>query len=102
MLDATKAPDGPDATADDDAQDQYDRDARLDHKSSKKDFDTLTLVSTALVMLVAGYDTTAQTLSFCAYELARHEEIQRRLQVSDSVIWGQSRNIKDSQKRAGV
>ena len=29
-----------------------------------------TVVATALVMMVAGYDTTAQTMSYMAYELA--------------------------------
>ena len=78
MLDAMKN----EGITDDSIEDEtsFEKDAKLEHKA-KKEFDTVTLVATALVMLVAGYDTTAQTLSFCAYELATHEELQKRLQV---------------------
>ena len=31
-------------------------------------------------MFVLGYDTTAQTLAYAGYELARNPEIQKRLQ----------------------
>ena len=31
-------------------------------------------------MLFLGYDTTAQTLAYAGYELARNPEIQKRLQ----------------------
>ena len=41
--------------------------------------DDITLVSTALVMLVAGYDTTAQTLSFLFWVLARHPGTEKHL-----------------------
>ena len=55
-------------------------DSKLEHNADKKDFDELTIVATAMVMLIAGYDTTAQTLSFCAYELVKNPAIQKRLQ----------------------
>ncbi len=47
-------------------------------KKSKK-VDAETLASTALIMLVAGYDTTAQTMSYLAYTLAMNPDIQERL-----------------------
>lgn len=37
------------------------------------------IVSNCFVFLVAGYETTASTLAFTLYELARHPEEQRRL-----------------------
>lgn len=37
------------------------------------------IVSNCFVFLVAGYETTASTLAFALYELARHPEEQRRL-----------------------
>ena len=39
------------------------------------------IVATALIILVAGYDTTAQALTYACYHLARNEELQRKLQV---------------------
>ena len=77
MMEAMK---NPDSVREEDLTDQYEKDAKLDHKN-KKELDDMTIVATAMVMLVAGYDTTAQTLSFIAYELTMQEDIQRRLQV---------------------
>ena len=56
-----------DTTEDDkgnEAEDQYEADMKLDHdkKSTDKEmFDEDTIVSTAMVLLVAGYDTTGRT-----------------------------------------
>ncbi len=61
---------------------QFDRDAKLDFKSSRsKDLDEGAIVATAMVILLAGYDTTAITLSYVAYELARNPEVMKRCQV---------------------
>ena len=78
MLDAMKNP--TEVSQEEDSTEQIHRDSKFEHKN-KKELDTATLVATAMVMLVAGYDTTAQTLSYIAYELAMNEEVQRRLQV---------------------
>ena len=42
------------------------KDAKLKHKTSvkSKEMEEITIVATALVLLVAGYDTTATTLSY--------------------------------------
>lgn len=38
-----------------------------------------TIVATAVLFLLAGYDTTATTLSFTAFQLAAHPGHQRRI-----------------------
>lgn len=53
---------------------------KLNYKPNKKELDEMSLIATSLVMLVAGYDTTAQTLSYCIYELAKRTDIQGKLQ----------------------
>ena len=52
------------------------------HTRSKdnKSIDDNILIATAMIFLIAGYDTTSLTLSFLAYELAKHPDAQNRLQ----------------------
>ena len=52
----------------------------MNHVTKKGEFDELVIVATAVVLLVAGYDTTGISLSYMAYELANHPDIQSRLQ----------------------
>ena len=50
------------------ASDQFEADSALDHKvRHRKEIDELILVATAMTILVAGYDTTAQTLTYAGY-----------------------------------
>ena len=61
--------------------DQYENDMKMDHKKSKnKDITEDQVVATAMVLLVAGYDTTGMTLSFITYYLSQHPDAQTRLQ----------------------
>ncbi len=53
------------------SQDQFEKDSQLKHDKVNKanifktaQDEELAMVATAMIMLVAGYDTTAQTLSF--------------------------------------
>ncbi|XP_042864014.1 cytochrome P450 9e2-like [Penaeus japonicus] len=46
---------------------------------SKQALDDLTIISQSVLFLVAGYDTTASTLAFASFLLAKHPEIQQRL-----------------------
>ena len=57
-----------------------DEETSISGKSTKK-LDHLSLIATPMALLIAGYDTTAQTMSFCFYELAKNPEIQERLQA---------------------
>ena len=65
----------------DECEDQYEKDMKLNNNGKRrKQFDDDTVVATAMVLLVAGYDTTGITLSYLGYELSKNEEIQSRLQ----------------------
>ena len=74
MLDAVKG----DLEEDNEDNDQYDKDAKFQHKVSKK-LDEFSIVATALVIMVAGYDTTGSTLAFTCHELAKQQEVQDRV-----------------------
>ncbi|XP_059097589.1 cytochrome P450 6k1-like [Tigriopus californicus] len=59
----------------------------LVHKIKKTDFDETLVVSNALLILIAGYDTTAMTMTYCAYELAKSQIAQEKLiQEIDEVM----------------
>jgi len=78
MLDAIKEEKQVEGTEEE--LDQYEKDMKLNHKRRGKQIDELVIVSTALILLVAGYDTTGSTLSYLAYELSKNPEIQEKLQ----------------------
>merc|ERR1719187_175731 len=61
-------------------EEQFDQDSKLAHARTTKEHDEMTLVATAFIMLVAGYDTTGMTLSYLTHELAKNPEVQQRLQ----------------------
>ena len=55
------------------------QDANLNHTTKKGELDEMVIVATAILMLVAGYDTTGTTLSFALYELAKNQDVQQKL-----------------------
>jgi cytochrome P450 len=57
-----------------------DKDEVETHSSKRRDLDEQVVVATAIEVLIAGYDTSAVTLTHCLYSLARNPEVQRRLQ----------------------
>ncbi len=61
------------------ANDQFEKDSKLDHKAEKKELNEVVVVATAMVLMIAGYDTTATTMAYVGYELARHQDVQDRL-----------------------
>ena len=67
------------------------KDAKLKVTSKhQKEFDELVIVSTAIVILVAGYDTTGTTLSWACYELAKNPDVQEKLRVEIEEVMGDS------------
>ncbi len=50
------------------------------------------VVATALVLLVAGYETTANTLSFLLLELAKNTDIQESLRIEVDEAYGSDSN----------
>ena len=51
---------------------------QLEKKNKSVDEDVV--VATAMVFIMAGYDTTATLLSYGSYALAKNPEVQKRLQ----------------------
>jgi len=81
MLDCIKEESTNMVDEDEENAEQYEKDMKLSHsKKSKHNIDETTVVATALVLLVAGYDTTGMTLSFLSYAMSKHPEVQTKLQ----------------------
>ena len=76
MLDAIK---GEGMEEDVEDEDQFHKDAKLNHTSAKKNLDELSIVATAMVFLVAGYETTGTTLAYALYEMSKNPEVQEKL-----------------------
>ncbi len=66
MVDAMTSDMTSELSANEHAGDQFEEDSKLDHKAKggEKHLDEMIIVSTAMLILIAGYDTTAQTLSY--------------------------------------
>ncbi|XP_071087868.1 cytochrome P450 3A41-like isoform X1 [Haliotis cracherodii] len=50
----------------------------------------------ALLFFIAGYDTTASTMSFCVYNIATHPEVQERLVAEIETVLGDQEPDYDS------
>ena len=59
--------------------DQFDQDTKLKEVIQKKDYDEFSIVSTVIVLLISGYDTTGSLLAWVLYELAKNQSVQDRL-----------------------
>lgn len=54
-------------------------DIKWNEKYLRKALSPEEIFSQSMMFLLAGYETTANTLSFIAYNLARHPEVQNKL-----------------------
>ena len=61
-------------------QDQYEKDMKLRVDKKTKPISEDALVATAMVLLIAGYDTTSTTLSYLSYDLSKNPHVQEKLQ----------------------
>ena len=61
-------------------KDQYEGDMKFVHNDNKKQLDEMAIIATAMIFLVAGYDTTGTLLSYLSYEMFKNPEIQEKLQ----------------------
>ena len=59
--------------------DQIESDMKLKHARRQTKITEEEIIATAMVFLVAGYDTTGMTLSFLAYQMSINPELQERL-----------------------
>jgi len=80
MLDCIKDGETLDENENDDTHSQYDADMKFDHEVKNKKITEDEIVATAMIFLVAGYDTTGMTLSYLAYAMSKYPDIQERLQ----------------------
>ena len=77
MLDAVK---GELKNDSENQENQFEKDAKLTKKSKhQRELDELVIVANAIVLMVAGYETTSNLLSYASFELARHPDIQAKL-----------------------
>jgi cytochrome P450 family 6 len=90
MVDAIKG----EVTEDKEHEDnQFEKDAKLNHQTKKGEFDELTIIATAIVLMVAGYETTGSTLAFACYQLAKNPEVQDRLRAEVEDAAGESKEL---------
>ena len=56
--------------------------------TKKGELDEMVIVATAVILLIAGYETTGATLAFAGYQLAQNPEIQERLRKEVEEVCG--------------
>jgi len=81
MIEALDSPNFGGTDDDDHANDQFEKDSKIqgfDVTKTKLNEDYI--IATAIVLMFAGYDTTALTMSNALFELTLNPECQRRLQ----------------------
>ena len=79
MLDCLKEDEAEDKEGEDN-NNQFDKDQKFAHNKKGAKVSEDEVVATALVLLIAGYDTTGMTLTYLAYAMSKNPEIQQKLQ----------------------
>ena len=65
----------------------------MSHASSSKDLDEFVIVATAIIILIAGYDTTGSTLAFVCYQLSKNPDVQSKLREEVQEVMQDRENI---------
>ena len=58
-----------------------------------EEFDEIDIAANAFVFFIAGFETTAGTLSFCFYELAVNQVVQEKLRLEILQMKDKSHNL---------
>ena len=69
---------------------QLESDITLKSNSKKAQFDELDVVASAILFMVAGSDTSANTLAFACYQLAKNPEIHEKLKIEISSMFDEN------------
>ena len=75
MLDAIKG----ELNNENEIENDFEKDAKLKVVNNAKELDELVIVANAIVLMVAGYETTSNLLSYACYELANNPQAQEIL-----------------------
>ena len=66
---------------------QFDKDSEFSHQAKEGQMDDISIAATAMVFLIAGYDTTGTALSYACYQLSKNPGIQDKLRIEiDDII----------------
>ena len=80
---------------DQDDKSQFDKDSEIVFKAKDGQMDDVSIAATAMVFMIAGYDTTGSALSFACYQLSKNPEVQEKLRREIDDVMGDGEDDKD-------
>ena len=61
--------------------------------SDSKKLSDAEVLAQSVIFLIAGYETSSNTLSFTCYHLAMHPQVQEKLQEEIDSVWADDDNM---------